>query len=449
MKESETLELKKSTSELKEAVISISSILNKSGRGELYFGIKDDGTILGQVIGKNTLRDVSQAISNHIEPRIYPKIEKKQINGKDCVHVIFEGNDSPYYAYGRVYIRSSDQDLPLNPKEIERIIIEKNTACRYWDYQKSSSTIGDIDKSEIERFLESAKKAGRLESKKAEDKVILDKLGLLDGNKLRNAGQILFCSNNLLEVQLAVFAGGDKTTFLDIRQLKGNLFELMREAMLYFKSNIHWSVNFSGLERKEYPEIPLKAFREALVNSFCHRDYVNPKGNEIAIFKDRVEIYNPGSFPKGLKPEDYIRGEERSVLRNPLIANVLYLSKDIEKWGSGLKRIFEECQDAGVTVEFKTLKTGFLTIFYRMSSHKTTDKTADKTTDKTADKKLSDNEQAIIDLIISNPRISQKEMSKRLGLTVDGIRYHTDKLKKKGVLERGGGKKSGYWIVKK
>ncbi len=72
-----------------------------------------------------------------------------------------------------------------------------------------------------------------------------------------------------------------------------------------------------------------------------------------------------------------------------------------------------------------------------------------KTTDKTTAKKLSDKEQAIIDLVIANPSISQKEMSKRLGLTVDGIRYHTDKLKKKGVLERGGGKKAGYWVVKK
>ncbi|MEK7288293.1 MAG: RNA-binding domain-containing protein [Elusimicrobiota bacterium] len=42
-RESETLELKKSTAELKEAVVSVVSILNKRRKGQLYFGIKNDG----------------------------------------------------------------------------------------------------------------------------------------------------------------------------------------------------------------------------------------------------------------------------------------------------------------------------------------------------------------------------------------------------------------------
>ena len=58
-KETETLELKKSTSELKEGVISIAAILNKHGAGELYFGIRNDGAVVGQHIGEATLREVS------------------------------------------------------------------------------------------------------------------------------------------------------------------------------------------------------------------------------------------------------------------------------------------------------------------------------------------------------------------------------------------------------
>ncbi|MBI4712157.1 MAG: putative DNA binding domain-containing protein, partial [Planctomycetes bacterium] len=58
-KEPETLKLKKSTSELKEAIISIGAILNKHGSGKLYFGVKDDGTSIGQSLGKDTLRDIS------------------------------------------------------------------------------------------------------------------------------------------------------------------------------------------------------------------------------------------------------------------------------------------------------------------------------------------------------------------------------------------------------
>jgi ATP-dependent DNA helicase RecG len=53
-----------------------------------------------------------------------------------------------------------------------------------------------------------------------------------------------------------------------------------------------------------------------------------------------------------------------------------YKSKEIERWGSGLKRIYEECMASNVKVEFKDLKTGFLVVFYR--SKGTTPKTRDK-----------------------------------------------------------------------
>lgn len=116
------------------------------------------------------------------------------------------------------------------------------------------------------------------------------------------------------------------------------------------------------MERIEIPEIPLEAIREAIINSLIHRDFKNPKSNEVAIYKDRVEIFNPGEFPEGYKPEDFIKGES-SIPRNPLIANTLYLSKDIEKWGSGFRRITEVCAKADVKVKFEIRKNGFMVIF--------------------------------------------------------------------------------------
>jgi len=44
-RESETLEFKKTTVQLKEAVISICAMLNKHNVGTVYFGIKDDGSV--------------------------------------------------------------------------------------------------------------------------------------------------------------------------------------------------------------------------------------------------------------------------------------------------------------------------------------------------------------------------------------------------------------------
>ena len=55
-KETETLEYKKSTGEMKEAMVSIASILNKHGIGTLYFGVKPNGTVCGQNVSESYVR---------------------------------------------------------------------------------------------------------------------------------------------------------------------------------------------------------------------------------------------------------------------------------------------------------------------------------------------------------------------------------------------------------
>lgn len=62
-KESETIGFKKITTEVKAGVVSIVAMLNKHGRGEVYLGIDDDGKVLGQTIGRTTLKDVTQVES--------------------------------------------------------------------------------------------------------------------------------------------------------------------------------------------------------------------------------------------------------------------------------------------------------------------------------------------------------------------------------------------------
>ncbi len=43
-------------------------MLSKNQHCVLYFGVNDNGDVIGQQIGNRTLRDVSQAISVNIEP---------------------------------------------------------------------------------------------------------------------------------------------------------------------------------------------------------------------------------------------------------------------------------------------------------------------------------------------------------------------------------------------
>jgi len=400
--ENEIIEFKKTTGELKEGIISIVSILNKHQMGKLYFGIKDDGEIAGQSVSSKTIREVSKAISENIEPRIYPVVNKIKLADKECILVEFEGDDIPYLAFGRAYMRVGDEDRQLSMKEIRKIILKDEDDIGKWESKASNCDIQDIDEKLLRDFIEKGRKAKRINFPYTNKEEILKKISLVNrNNELLNAGYILFNKDAKLEMQMAIFATETKLTFLDIDQVFGNIFDLIEIGEGYIRKNIKWPVNFKSgsMERVEIPEIPLEAIREALINSLIHRDFKNPKSNEIAIYKDRIEIFNPGEFPEGYKPEDFIEGKEGSMPRNPLIANTLYLSKDIEKWGSGFKRIYDECQKENVKVEFRIKKNGFSVVFYRKTDEelydltqndekKTYEKTYEKTYDKTQEKIL-------------------------------------------------------------
>jgi len=439
LKESETIEFKKSTAELKAAVVSIVAMLNKHGRGEVYFGIADDGKIIGQIIGRMTIRDVTQAVVDNTEPKVYPKVETRQIEGKDCVVVEAHGSNSPYFAYGRAYMRVGESDKAMSPHEIETRILNKKKFL--WEKEVSGKTLADVNEEAVKEFMRKAKTAKRIDFDYVDVKTTLRKLGLLHKNQLTRAAEVLFCDENSMEVQAAIFAGTDKLTFLDIKSFKGNLFSLRQQAEVYANGNMKWRADLSESRRKEIPEIPVRALAEAIGNSLCHRDFTNPKGNEVAIFKDRIDIYNPGLFPEGVDPEDFFTGHEQSILRNPLIAETMYKSKDIEKWASGIKRIHDECVAAGVRVEFRRAKTGFVVSFYRpkWEEGEGLEKTKEKTREKTREK--------ILRLIRENPEITTSELAGKLGITLKGVEWNIGKMKKEGLVKRIGPDKGGHWEV--
>jgi ATP-dependent DNA helicase RecG len=440
-KESETLELKKSTSELKEAVIAVAAILNKRGQGKIYFGIKNDGCIIGQDIGESTVREVSQAITDNIEPKIFPKITVQKIKGKLCITVIFSGSSRPYFAFGRAYMRVGDENKQLTARELEKLILQKHKETIEWEKENSNRKITEVDSTALRTYINKANEAGRINYKFDNVRNVLRKLGLFAGNKLLKAAEILFCNHNSLEVQAAVFAGADKLTFLDIKKFEGNIFELLGKSEKYITERMNWRVQFGKLEREEIPEVPVKAIREALVNSLCHRDYANPKGNEVAIFKDRIEIYNPGDFPEGYTPEDFIKGKERSILRNPLIAETIYKSKDIEKWGSGLRRIYDECRASKVVVEFNVLKSGFLVLFHRKlewAGRK----------DEGVSEGVSGGVNLIIEYVRNNPGKRAPYIAKALGVPLKTLERWLKKAKAEGKIKYEGSAKIGGYYVK-
>ncbi|MFH1065631.1 MAG: ATP-binding protein [Nanoarchaeota archaeon] len=347
----------------------------------------------------------------------------------------------------------ADEDRQLSAKELENMFLRKT--AEKWDSKASDATLKEIDESTLKEFIKRANNAERVKFSYNNKRSVLEKLNLMKDSKPTNAARILFSASKPIEVQAAIFAGTDKTTFLDIQQFKGNLFRMLVLSENYIKEHINWRAKLIERERKEIPEVPVRAITEALVNSFCHRDYIAPESNKIAIYKDRIEIWNPGDFPEGYKPQDFIRKELPSILRNPLIANILYLSADIEKWGSGLRRISKDCRANKVKTEFKVMNYGFAVEFKRPRNSitpKTTPKIKrwyEKWYERWYEKGFSKREIWIISQIDNNPNISIQKLSEEAGINPSAIQKHIDKLKIKKVLIRYGSAKGGYWKINK
>ena len=156
--ETEILEFKTSTAEIPAALDSIVAILNKHQKGTLYFGVKNNGTPIGQQMGANTLRDVTRAITDHIEPKIYPTVEKVVLDGKDCIKVEFEGSDIPYFSHGRAYIRVGDEDKKMSQKQLKNMIFTVEENNNRWEDKPSSISFDDIDEDILKKFIEKGRK---------------------------------------------------------------------------------------------------------------------------------------------------------------------------------------------------------------------------------------------------------------------------------------------------
>ena len=107
--------------------------------------------------------------------------------------------------------------------------------------------------------------------------------------------------------------------------------------MKYIKKNYQYEL-IDGQSRKEVEVVPENAFREALANALIHRSWDEKSSIKISMYKDKIDISSPGGLPHGISKEEYLDGRI-SKLRNPILANVFFRLKLIEKFGTGILRI--------------------------------------------------------------------------------------------------------------
>lgn len=253
-----------------------------------------------------------------------------------------------------------------------------------WDAQVADGiTIDDLDGERIRNAVRGGVAGGRINASAENDSIesLLDKFKLLKDGKVTNAAIVLFGKKLYdypqLMLRMAYFRGKEKLVFNDNKQAEGNFFDLLDTGIAFCFRHLSLSGEVKGLLREEHLEIPMEALREALTNALCHRRYDDPRATvSLAIFDDRLEITNPGRFPAPLTPEN-IKEPHGSYPYNLRIAQVLYLSTNLERWGTGVSRMIDLCREQGIP-EPEYVTDGYtVKIVFRKASQKTMQKDGD------------------------------------------------------------------------
>ncbi|MEA1877992.1 MAG: putative DNA binding domain-containing protein, partial [Bacteroidota bacterium] len=123
--ESERVEFKKSTAQMERALKAMCSFLNHKG-GAVYFGVSDNGDIVGQDVSDSTLKSISQKVRQKIKPEVCPRINVLEAGGKKVVEVaVAKGTNKPYYLDGIAYNRAGSESPVIAPEEVNKKLLKK------------------------------------------------------------------------------------------------------------------------------------------------------------------------------------------------------------------------------------------------------------------------------------------------------------------------------------
>jgi ATP-dependent DNA helicase RecG len=244
-----------------------------------------------------------------------------------------------------------------------RTIPFDSTACR-------NAQISDISEENVALFLRLARKGrGFVLDEDMAVKDALTHLNLLDKDAPSHAAILLFgkAPQRFLissEIKCMHFHGVEVAKPIPSYQIyKGTVFELVDQAVDFVLSKLNRSVGTRelGTRAPVSYDIPQNVVAEAIVNAVAHRDYASNGSVQVMLFSDRLEVWNPGTLPPGITLES-LRHPHPSIPGNPLIAEPLFLTKYIEKAGSGTVDVIKACSQAGLSQPDFRMENGWFII---------------------------------------------------------------------------------------
>ena len=453
------LEKKKPKSWLK----SVSAFANGIG-GTLFFGVDDDGAIVGLADAQADAEYISARIKERISPVPEFILTPYNENGKTVLALeVKRGRSTPYYyafdGIREAYIRMGNESVPVPDYMLHELILRGTN--RTYDVISTEHIRKDYSFTLLE--------ATYLQRTKVRfEETDYNSFGLVTAdNHLTRAGALL--TDQHIVYNSRVFCtrwnGLDKGSIfddaLDDKEFEGNLIYLLQNGQDFIKVNSKVRFHKEARGRIDKPDYAELAVTEALVNALIHRDYI-VMGAEIHIdmYDDRLEISSPGGMYEGSAIQERDIENIKSERRNPVIADLFHRMRYMERRGSGLKKILNETSklpgySKKLKPEFYSSNSSFSVILknvnYKVGGiNEGINEGINDGLNEGINQKVNGVENRhvrIIDLIKNNPAITLSELQNKLNISESTLERDVSVLKKQNKIKRAGSKKSGHWEI--
>lgn len=423
--ENEFQEFKVGLAELDVGLKSLSAMLNRNGKGTVYFGVNNDGTVCGVNIGPNTLVEIRNKLTLKIKPRFFNTIEECTEGTKTFIKITGQGEDRPYSYDGRYYLRNAASDEQATNEMLRRMLISGDT-----DLIRQISS--ELQQLTFDGFFSELAAQGLHVSGSEECR---RSLNLFNAEDKFNLMAYLLSDQNALPLKVVRFAGKNKQVMLERTVFQNQcLLQSVKDVLNHVRALNTTMVDLSEGQRKDIPLFSYDAFREAWINAALHCSWAEKIPPSVFVFDDRIEVVSYGSIPYGLSLEGFYKGISRPVNKGLLtIFNAVRLS---EQTGHGNPTIVANCGRDAFSFEDGTVNVRIPFSFVPGSVIL-----------RNKQRKMSESQQKVLQYLSANPTETLQSVANALQFSLSNVKKIVSQSQQEGFLGRQGNHRSGRWCV--
>ena len=353
----ETLEIEfKSDEKLypdRDLIEEIVGMANTAG-GALYLGVEDNGDITGVHKKHKDAIGVTALIANSTVPPIAVRAEVINEENDDVLRIevprsrSIVATSSGKILRRRIKADGSPEVIPMYPYEIPSRLSELGL-LDFSAQPLPGATVEDLDPNQrvrLRRIIQTRQGGEKNLLTLSDDEldIALHLVTRVGDSYVPTVTGILLIGkeeriSELMPTAKSAFQVLEGTNIRMNEESNKPLLELFENYETYLKAWNPERETEYGLFRIPIPEFDWAAFREGVVNAFCHRDYTILGSVRVLIDDEGLSISNPGGFIDGVNLKNLLTVEPHG--RNPALADAMKRIGLAEKTGRGIDRIFE------------------------------------------------------------------------------------------------------------